>query len=254
MSEDDLSTSPTGPAYYAQPKFLHRPRWREWWTVLHPPYTLLHLSLVTIGACLSSPVSLSRLLFTVAAFFLAVGVGAHCLDELTGRPLRTTIPSWQLVSAATAGLTGAVVLGVVGIFLVSAYLAIFIAVGVTIAVGYNLELFDGRLHNTTVVVVGWGGFPVLTAYFAQHDALSVAAVAAAVFGTLVTLLQQQLSTPSRELRRRTDSVTGVVVRVDGTSYPLNKQMMLAPLERSLKTLCWAGPLLALSLLLARFVH
>jgi hypothetical protein len=137
---------------------------------------------------------------------------------------------------------------------VSAYLAIFIAVGVTIAVGYNLELFDGRLHNTTVVVVGWGGFPILTAYFAQHDALSLSAVAAAIFGTLVTLLQQQLSTPARELRRRTESVTGVVVRSDGSTYALSRQMVLAPLERSLRTLCWAGPFLAVGLLLARFVH
>lgn len=254
MNEEEVPAGSTGPAYYAQPKFLRRTRGREWWTVLHPPYTLLHLSLVTIGACLSAPVSVSRLLLTVAAFFLAVGVGAHCLDELTGRPLRTTIPSWQLIVAAATGLTGAVILGVVGIFVVSAYLAIFIAVGVTIAVGYNLELFGGRLHNTTVVVVGWGGFPILTAYFAQHDALTLAAVAAATFGTLVTLLQQQLSTPARELRRRTDAVNGVVVRGDGSTYELTKQMVLAPLERALKTLCWAGPFLAVALLLARFVH
>lgn len=254
MNEEEVSTGSTGPAYYAQPKFLQRARWREWWTVLHPPYTLLHLSLVTTGACLAAPVSLWRLLATVAAFFLAVGVGAHCLDELTGRPLRTTIPSWQLITAATTGLTGAVVLGVVGIFVVSTYLAIFIAVGVIIAVGYNLEFFDGRLHNTTVVVVGWGGFPILTAYFAQHDTLSLAAVAAAAFGTLLTLMQQQLSTPARELRRRTDAVNGVVVRSDGSTYALTKRMVLAPLERTLKTLCWAGPFLAVSLLFARFVH
>jgi hypothetical protein len=254
VSEKESLPDLAGLAFYAQPKFLRRSRAREWWTVLHPPYTLLHLSLVAVGACLAAPVSGLRLLATLAAFFLAVGVGAHCLDELKGRPLRTSLPTWQLVIAAIVGLGGAVALGIVGLFVVSGYLAIFIAVGVMIAVGYNLELFGGRLHTTSVMVTGWGGFPILTAYFAQHDSLSFAAIAAAGFGTMITLIQQQLSTPARDLRRRTQSVQGVMNRPDGSSRPLSKELMLGPLEKALKTLCWAGPLLAISLMCARFIH
>jgi hypothetical protein len=252
--EDHSPHEREAPAFYAQPRFLSGGTWREWWTILHPPYTLLNLSLVTVGACLTGPVSASRLIATLAAFFLAVGVGAHCLDELHGRPLRTTMPSWRLILASIVSLGGAVALGIVGVFIVSTYLTVFIVVGVIIAVGYNLELFGGRLHTTAVVVMGWGGFPILTAYFAQHGNLSLAVLPAAVFGTLITLIQQQLSTPARDLRRRTSDVQGFLLRVDGSTRPLTKQYMLEPLERSLKTLCWSGPALAASLILARFVH
>jgi hypothetical protein len=215
---------------------------------------MLHLSLVTIGACLLGPVNAVRLAVTMVAFFHAVGVGAHCLDELHGRPLGTSIPSWQLVLASSVGVGGAVILGIVGMFLVSPYLAIFICVGVLIAVGYNLELFNGRLHSDVVLVMGWGAFPVLTAYFAQHARLGVASVLAAAFGALVTRMQRQLSTPARQLRRRATSVEGLIVRSDGTTEPITKQTILMPLEGTLRTLCWSGPTLAVALVLLRFLH
>jgi hypothetical protein len=212
---------------------------------------MLHLSLVTIGACLSAPVNTTKLLATLAAFFLAVGLGAHCLDELHSRPLKTTIPASHLIGAAIAGLGGAVTLGVVGMYIVSSYLVIFIVLGVVIAVGYNLEILGGRLHTATVVVFGWGAFPILTAYFAQHDALSVASLFAAGFGALVTRIQQLLSTPARDLRRRVQSIDGEIVRLDGTSTPITRSSLLQPLERALKALCWAGVALAISLVILR---
>ena len=247
-------TPPSPPSFYAQPRLLSKGALRDWWTVLHPPYTLLHLSLVAIGACLTSPVSAPRLVATLAAFFLAVGVGAHCLDELHGRPLHTNLATWQLITAAIVGLGGAVGLGVVGIFVVGGWFSLFIAFGVFVAVSYNLELFAGRFHTRAVVVLSWGGFPMLTAYYAQHRALSLGAFLAAGFGTLMTLAQQQLSTPARELRRRVVSIDGVAHRSDGTATALTKEMMLAPLEITLKTLCRSGPLLALAFIAVRFVH
>jgi hypothetical protein len=198
------------------------------------------------------PVNAVKLVVTLAAFFLAVGVGAHALDELHSRPLKTTIPSSHLVGAAVIGLGGAVSLGIVGMFIVSAYLAIFIVVGVVIAVGYNLEIFDGRLHTAAVVDLGWGAFPILTAFFAQHHALSLASLFAAAFGALVTHTQQLLSTPARDLRRRTQSVEGEIVHFDGTATPITRAALLRPLERALMTLCWAGVAVALCLVLLRF--
>ena len=240
-----------GPAFYAAPRFLRSRRAREWWTVLHPPYTALHLSLVTIGACLSAPVNAVKLVATLGAFFLAVGLGAHSLDELHGRPLSTSIPAWQLVATSVVGLGGAVALGVVGMFVVSAYLAIFIVVGSVVAVAYNLELVGGRLHTGTMLILSWGAFPVLTAYFAQHATITVGAVGSAAFGALVTRIQRQLSTPARALRRRTSAVDGVVVDRDGVSRPITRASLLEPLEQALRTLCWMGPVLALALAVSR---
>ena len=245
-------SEPTGPAFYASPPFA-RARAREWWTVLHPPYTALHLSLVVVGACLAAPVNATYLLASVLAFFLAVGVGAHALDELAGRPLATTIPSRQLAAAAVLGLGGAVALGVVGCVIDTAWLAPMVVVGVALVVSYNLELFGGRLHTPAVMAVGWGGFPVLTAYLAEHRAISVGAVLAAAFGTLVTTIQQRLSTPARDLRRRVTAVSGVMVRA-GVEEPITKSALLAPLELSLRTLCWSGVAIAAALAAARFIR
>jgi hypothetical protein len=247
-------TSENGVAFYARPRFLTRRALRDWWTLLHPPYTLLHLSFVVIGACLVGPVNAVRLIVTVVAFFLAVGVGAHALDELQGRPLSTSIPTWQLVTASCVGVGGAVVLGVVGLFLVSPYLAFFIVAGVTIALGYNLELFHGRLHSDLVFALGWGAFPLLTAYFAQHTTLSIAALLAASFAAFASQTQRELSAPARDIRRRTASIDGRQVLLDGTTVPITESSMLGPLERALRALCYASIALALSLLYIRFLH
>jgi hypothetical protein len=236
-----------GPAFYAQPRFLTSPALRDWWTLLHPPYTTWHLAYVVIGACLLGPVNAVRLVATLVAFLLAVGVGAHALDELHGRPLGTRIPARHLIVAATLGISGAVALGIVGMVKVGPLLAIFIAVGVTLAVGYNLELFGGRLHTDALFALGWGSFPLLTAYYAQHANLSLAAVLAAIFAALLSQAQRQLSTPARQLRRRTGAVDGVLVRLDGTSEVIDKDSMLAPLELALRSLCWAVVVLALTL-------
>lgn len=224
---------------------------RDWWTVLHPPYTIWHLSYVVIGACIEGPVNFARLIATTVAFFLAVGIGAHTLDELHGRPLGTSIPRWQLILASVFGLGSAVALGIIGVFVVSVYLALFIGIGVAIAIGYNLELFHGRLHTNAMFALGWGSFPLLTSYFAQHATISVASVIAAVFAALMSRVQRQLSSPARDLRRRTTSVQGLVVRSDGTEFSITKDSLLSPLEQALRTLCWAVVILAATLLVAR---
>ena len=84
--------------------------------------------------------------------------------------------------------------------------------------------------------------------------LSLAAVLAAGFGSMITLAQQQLSSPARDLRRRVVAVQGVAQRRDGSTTPLDKEAMLAPLESALRTLCRGVPLLALALVAARFAH
>ena len=91
-------SSEARPAFYA----LAPGGWRDYVTLLHLPYTTWHLSYVVIGACLAPHVPAGRLALTVAAFFLGLGVGAHALDELNGRPLQTRIPTGVLVALAAA--------------------------------------------------------------------------------------------------------------------------------------------------------
>ena len=90
----------------------------------------------------------------------------------------------------------------------------------------------------------WGAFPVLTAYYAQHERLDIAAVAAGVFCFLLSRAQRELSTPARALRRKTTDVTGTIVRADGSIDEIDQQTLLAPLEGALRALSWAAVSLA----------
>ncbi|HEY4608110.1 MAG TPA: hypothetical protein VIH06_02880 [Ilumatobacteraceae bacterium] len=254
MTDSDPATerlTPLPPAFYARPSMLSAPAVRDWWTLLHPPYTLWHLSYVVIGSCLVGPVDAGRLVFTLIAFFLAVGIGAHALDELHGRPLQTSIPDRTLIVAAVVGIGGAAVIGLIGISRIGIGLAAFVVVGVMLAVGYNLELAGGRLHSDLMFALSWGAFPVLTGYYAQHERVELAGVAAAIFAVFLSNAQRHLSTPARALRRKTDRVDGTIVRSDGTIIEIDQAVLLAPLERALRALSWATVLLAVTLLLAQ---
>ncbi len=252
MSEPTPPTERSlAPAFYAHPRFASRPAARDWWTLLHPPYTMWHLSYVVIGSCIAAPVDAGRLGFTVLAFFLAVGIGAHALDELHGRPLATSISNSTLVIASVVGLGGAAAVGVVGITRVGVALVAFIVVGVVLAIGYNLELIGGRLHTDNVFAASWGSFPVLTGYFAQHERVDVTSITAAVFAFFLSSAQRRLSTPARTLRRKTDDIHGTIVRNDGTTIEISRSALLEPLEGALRTLSWATVWLAAALALAR---
>lgn len=240
------------PAFYGAPDRVRRPVVRDWWLVLHPPYTAWHLAYVVIGACISPGTDGVRLAATVLAFFLAVGVGAHALDELHGRPLRTTLPSAALISAAVVGVGGAVAIGVAGVSRVGVGLLAFVAIGVVAAVGYNLELLGGRLHTDVWFAAAWGAFPVLTAHYAQVEEIRPEGVAAAVAAFCLADAQRHLSTPARTLRRRVRRVDGTVAYTDGTRRALDTPTLLAPLERALRALTASVIALAVALAVARF--
>ena len=194
------------PAFYA----LAPGGWRDYVTLLHPPYTLWHLGYVVIGGCLAPDVPWGRLALTVLAFFLALGVGAHALDELNGRPLRTQIPTSVLVGLAVASIGGAVAIGIAVAVARNLWLLPFIAFGSFIVCAYNLELFGGAFHNGWWLAISWGAFPIVTAYFAAADKIRLEALLAGAFGALLIGAQRALSTPVRDVRRRTVSVTGTI--------------------------------------------
>ena len=235
------------PAYYA----ARRGGWRDWWTLLHPPYTAWHLAYVVIGACLAPRVETSRLIATLLAFFLAVGVAAHAVDELHGRPLRTSISSGALVAITGASLTGAVVLGVIGVTRVGLVLVPFIVVGPLLVVAYNAELFGGIVHTTAGFAAAWGAFPLLTGYVAQASNLTLAAALAAAAAFALSVAQRVLSTPARMVRRSTRAVEGSLTLADGTFVPLDEAVLLRPLETALRAMSWGMVAVASALAVAR---
>ena len=240
------------PSFYA----LRPGGWRDLVTVLHPPYTLWNVSNVAIGAAVAVHVYPLRLAAAVAAFFLAVGVAAHCLDELQGRPLGTQLSDRTLIGLSVAGLSGALAIGVAGVFIVSPTLIPLILFGGFIAPAYNLEWFDGRFHSDLWLAISWAGFATFTGWWVNalgvHSFGEAVAVVGVVVGTafLVTA-QRRLSTPVRELRRHTVEVAGTQRLDDGTVRPLRREDLVAPLDGALRALSVAAPLIAIGLLAIR---
>ncbi len=192
-----MGTPELRPAWYA----LRRGRVRDWVTVLHPPYTLWHLSYVALGAALAPHFHTDRLVAALIAFFLALGVAAHVLDELRGRPLGTEIPRPALIGAAVFSLAGAIGIGIAAAVAWGAGLLAFVAVGALLVPAYNLEWFGGRIHTDWGFALAWGAFPVLTGYFVEAQAIRVEAVIAAGYATAASLMQRTLSTTARRARR-----------------------------------------------------
>ena len=225
--------------------------WRDLVTILHPPYTAWHLSYVASGAAVAPTLYAGRLGAALAAFFLAVGVSAHALDELAGRPLRTALTDRTLIGLAVAGLVGAVAIGIAGVITVSPLLAPFIVAGAFLVLAYNLELAGGRFHTDTWFALAWGAFPALTGYFVNALEIRPAGVLVAAACYLLSVAQRRLSTPVRELRRRTVDVTGEQRLADGEVRELSKAQLMAPLDGALSALWLALVLLAIGLVAVR---
>jgi hypothetical protein len=193
------------PAFYA----LAPGGWRDYVTLLHPPYTAWHLSYVVLGAALAPQWRPGILGLALLAFFLGMGIGAHALDELKSRPLQTRIGPTALAVLACVSLIAATAVGVATALETNLWLLAFVGAGAFIAVAYNLELFGGRFHGTLWFVLGWGALPVLATFFAAAGAIRGEAALAAVFAVLVSWVQRVLSTPVRSQRRQEGRLTAV---------------------------------------------
>jgi hypothetical protein len=235
------------PAWYA----FERGGWKDYATLVHLPYTAWHLSYVVIGGCLTPDVAWGRLGAAVAAFALAVGIGAHALDELRGRPLRTAIPDRVLVALAAASLVAACAIGIAGAILFEAWLALLVPAGVFLVLAYSLELAHGRFHSDLWFGLAWGGFPVLCGYAAVAGELRVEAALAAAFAVLLSLAQRALSSHVRFVRRRVVAVTGELELAAGGAERLDAGRLIAPAERGLRLLTAATVVLAAALVVLR---
>ena len=165
-----------------------------------------------------------RLGATVLAFFFAVGIAAHAFDELHGRPLRhhdsdragSSVPEPESGSCRRAGSASS------GSPPGRPGLLIFIAIGPLLVLGYNLELFGGRMHTDLAFAARVGRVSrarrlLRPSRTSRPDRSRSARAAALGF----SLAQRSLSTPARALRRRVTRVDGSVTMYDGTTHELD---------------------------------
>ena len=218
------------PAFYA----LRTGGWRDYVTLLHLPYTVWNLSYVALGCALAPHFHTNRVLWALAAFFLALGISAHALDELNGRPLKTQIPTTALVALAGTALAGSVAIGIGAADAWGWGLLAFVAVGAVIVPAYNLEWLGGVLHNELGLGLAWGAFPVLTGYFVEAQTIRAEAILAAAYGAALVMAQRNLSLIVRAARRQRSTTEGI-----------------APLERALRLMTIAAVALSVGLVVMR---
>jgi hypothetical protein len=235
------------PAFYA----LRPGGWRDYVTLFHPPYTAWHLSYAVVGGCLAPAVPWGRLGLTVLAFALAMGVGAHALDELHGRPLGTAIPSSVLVTLATVSVAAACAIGIVVATRTTLWLLAFVAAGAFLVPAYNLELAGGRFHDDVWFALAWGAFPALTAYVACAERIRAEAVVAAAWATALSLAQRRLSTAVRRIRRDVHAVTGEIELEGGRREPVTRELLTRAPEAALRLLACSAVLAAAALVTLR---
>ena len=235
-----------GSAFYA----LRPGGWRDYWTLLHPPYTAWHLSYVVLGAALAPAPDPRIVLGAVLAFALAVGVAAHSFDELQGRPLATRIPARVLVLLGALGLAGAAAIGIAAVAMLGPAFGLFVAAGVALVLLYAFEA--PLVHSDLGFALAWGAFPVLTGAYATGAPL-IPAVAVATAAALLSLAQRILSTRVRAVRRRSQSVSGEVRYRDGSRESIDAEGLIAAPEGALRILWLAVVALSAGLLFSRYV-
>lgn len=215
--------------------------------VLHPPYTAWHLSYVVIGAALASSLDGLRLAGALIAFGLGTGVLAHALDEWHDRPLQTRLADTTLLGLAALAGVGVLAVTVVGIVVVSPWVAAWGVAGTAAAIGYAVER-PAWMHGTVSFALAWGAFPVLVGYWAQTETLSVDAGAAAAAAALFSATQRSLSLPARRVRRDTIDAQ-LQLWTDANTERWSRRRVLATWERPLLLLAAAMVLLSTALAL-----
>lgn len=254
-----MATKTEGVAWYDPGDKL--PRWlRDLWVLSHPSYTIWHLAYVAIGAALAPRLNWAVLGWAVLAFFLGMGIAGHCLDELNGRPLKTTLPTWLLWLLTGLGLGGALAIGIVIGVKETGWVIPCIVFGGFIVFAYNLEWGKGFFHHDYFFGIAWGAFPLVTAYIAQTHTLSIDAVLLAAFALLYSMAQRKLSMQSRFWRRKVSLLEGAYYLVGdrpvvpgtvgwGQSHKLTREFITGPYDLSLKLLNGAIVSIAVGLLI-----
>lgn len=237
---------PLAPAFYA----ARTGGWRDYWTLLHPPYTVWHLSYVLLGAAIAPSPDPRIVAGALLAFGLAVGIAAHAFDELRGRPLRTRIPSPVLVALGTLALAISVGLGIIASGMLGPLFLAFVLAGAALVVLYAFEM--PVVHSDLGFALGWGAFPVITTAYAT-GAHPVPMALAAAAAALLSLAQRRLSTRARAIRRRATAVSGEIVFADGSRETIDRSSLIAAPEGALRLLWLAVLAVALAALVARWV-
>ncbi len=253
MSEEKagLGAGRAATAWYIIPSNNYLARWVN---TIHLPYTVWHLSYVVFGAALAPALRWDVLGWALLAFFLGMGVAAHCLDLLMGDPLALRLPRWHLVVVGALSLFLAGMVGLANLYWgnVPEWMFLLIVAGICIVTCYNLEWLG--MHGDAQFALFWGVFPFVVGYLAMGGGSPLILVIGGAYCFLTSWAQRVLSTRARYLRRKVRNATvwisewgGFAQDPPGGAIP----WLLKPVDQTLMLMSLAMPAMAGILLLWR---
>jgi hypothetical protein len=233
----------------------------ELYTLIHLPYTSMVLSYVLIGAAMAPVLYLDRLLMTLAAYFLGLGLSAHALNELYARHWGDALTVRELKSIFAFPLIGALTLGGYGTYILystpnaglsaSITLLIFIIVEVFFLFAYNTGYSKGKFHNDISFAFSWAAMPSIISYFVNATSLTLSIILISIGLAATAGIEINLSRWCKDFRRR--SGLSELHFEDGTQTKLSTKSLIERPEKALKLIVLAVDLMGVGVLLWRLI-
>jgi hypothetical protein len=129
---------------------------KDHFRLLHLPTTSCILALGVIGSTFASVIYLDKLLWVLLILFLIGGISANYFDEIQGRPWHTAIPEKHLWIIGAVSSFAAILIGIHIMLTVLWWFWMFIVLWGFFTLTYDLELFNGRFHNSICIALSWG--------------------------------------------------------------------------------------------------
>lgn len=235
-------------------------KFREFYTIMHLPYTSMVLSFVLIGAALSPTIHPNRVALTLVAYFLGLGLSAHALNELhvshwteaLGKRELTGLFAFPLVAAVVIGSYGMLELfAASGSIVAPSTLLTFIVLETFFLFAYNTDAFNGRFHSDIWFAFSWAALPTLISYYVNALTVTSEAILVAIAMAATAGIEINLSRWCKDFRRRS-SLTEMRF-ADGTRQSMNTRQLLARPEKSLKLIVLAVDLMAIGLIVHKLL-
>ncbi|MGQ0771328.1 MAG: hypothetical protein ACT4NT_00950 [Nitrososphaerota archaeon] len=169
--------------------------------MLFLPYTGIIVSFAAWGS-LAGPFALDRLGAICLIYFLALGISAHCLDAVGGKTKPWgDLPKKKVSAIALVALGIAFAIGLYYAFLDSPLLFPIGIIEGFFLFAYNLELFRGKFHNNTSILISWAVLPIFAGSAIQTNSISLEAILLSILSSALTYLLITNSRKYKELKR-----------------------------------------------------
>ena len=218
------------------------------------------LSYILIGASLSPSIYLTRLILTLVAYFLGLGISAHALNELHARHWGKELSKGELQTLFVLPLSGAILIGFYGMSvlyessgtpLASLVLLSLMGLETFFVFVYNTDFSGGRFHSDLAFALSWGALPTMISYYANALTITLPAILLSTAMAATAGIEINLSRWCKDFRRKSSLIK--MQFADATELDLTTTGLIARPEKALKLIVVVVDLVAVGLILQRLL-